>query len=325
MSSVSLFQRLRIRLPLWAQPEHPVLRYVLQGQRQPRSRRRRALWLLLMAVVAAVLILLGYQVAPFFFHSRPPGTVHAALYAPLVLVGVLVGLAAMTSTNSVISKEKARGTWDMLRVTSHGPSLTFQTRWVATFYNLRGALTVLVLARVIFVVAVLIDLAQYFRGQYLDLLLSGVTPPVSLPVGAALLAATLTAGVLQPVVAVGLDAAVGLWIGALSREPRYAVLVQAIVGVVRVLLAVLAILIGVQAFNLVPWMTDAGRWGGVVFLNVFGDQGLRLLNLEENGLLWADLDYSVLIGGALLILTLGQAWLANRFVCWAAYLAERVE
>ncbi|MBN1967489.1 MAG: hypothetical protein JW910_22735 [Anaerolineae bacterium] len=313
-----------MQLPTWAQPEHPVLRYVLQRHQPQESRTRRVVRILLQVVALVVLVLLGYQLATGF-GTRPAATLHAILYWPLVVLGVLVGLAAMTLTGNVISHEKGRGNWDSLRVTAHGAGLTFHARWVAAFYSLRGPLATLLLARVVFVFAILVDLAQYYGGRYLDLLISGVTPAVSLPVGAILLAALLTATLLQPLVAVGLDASIGLLVSVVVRSPRYDILVRTLLAGLRVAVVVLTILVGTQAFALETWVTPAGAWVGVLVQSIFGDQGLRLLNLEESGLLWADLPYGIFLGVALLLLTLAQAWLAGRIVSWAARLAERAE
>ncbi len=296
-----MLKRFVVELPAWAQPNHPVLRYMIL-----RGRTRDALWwrlmrTLLQVIAAAIIVVFGYQIATGFGVRQAP-SLHAVLYWPLVFLGVLVGLAAMTVTSNAISLEKSRGTWDSLRITSHGAELTFQARWIAAFYALRGPLSVLFLARLVFVVAILIDLMQYYRGRYLDLLLSGITPAVSVPVGAALLAALMTAAVLQPLVAVGLDAAVGLLVSILVREPRYNLLVRAALGAIRVLLVLGAIVFGSQAFALVEWMTPPLTWAGMLLQSVLGDQGLRLLNLEESGLIWAELEFGILIGLILLAL-----------------------
>ncbi len=386
-----MFRRLMFDLPTWAQPEHPVLRYMLQRYRSRESRWRRVVRIFLQVMAVAVLVLLGFLLATEF-GQQEASTLHAVLYWPLAFLGVLVGLGALMLTGNAISMEKTRGTWDSLRITSHGANLAFQARWVSVFYTLRGPLSVLFLARLVFVLGILIDLTQYYRGRYLDLLLSGITPTVSIPIGAALLAATMTAAILQPLVAVGLDASVGLLISVLVREPRYDILVRTLLGGTRVTLALVAIAIGTQAFGMAPWLVDLGRWvallagfglvvtltillgwfltrhlltglyrrltfgtaviillvaglvvvGGIelegapwmrptgaisaiLFQGVVGDQGLRLLTLEESGPLWADVDYGILIGLILLAITLGQAWLAGRIVGLASRLAERAE
>lgn len=310
--------------PAWARADHPVLRHVLQRHKVHEPWWRLVLRIALQVVALILLVLLGYQLATDF-GAHPARTLHDVLYWPLVFLGVLVGLAAMMLTGNVITTEKSRGTWDSLRLTSHGAELTFQARWLAVFYNLRGPLAVLFLARVIFVVGILIDLAQYYRGRYLDLLLSGITPAVPVAVGALLLSATMTAALLQPLVAVGMDAAVGLLVSVAVRQPRYDVLARTLLSVMRVMVAVLAILVGSQVFAEMPEVPAGGAWGGILFLSIFGDQGLRLLNLGDSGLLWVDLDYGILIGPMLLVLTLLQAWLVGRVVGWTARLAERAE
>lgn len=386
-----MFRRLMFNLPAWAQPEHPILRYMLQRYRNREPRWRRLIRIFLQVLAVAMVVLLGFLLATDF-GQREVSTLHAVLYWPLVFLGVLVGLGAMMLTSNAITMEKTRGTWDSLRITSHGANLAFQARWASVFYSLRGPLGVLLAARLVFVVAILIDLTQYYRGRYLDLLLSGITPTVSVPVGAALLAATMTAAIMQPLVAVGLDAAVGLLLSVLVRDPRYDILVRTLLGGTRVSLAVVAIVLGTQAFAQADWMVDLGRWvtllagllvvitvisllawlitrrlftgiarrlvfglivlalivGGLVVISgikleegpwlrsagsvtailaqgVAGDQGLRLLTLEESGPLWADVEYGILVGLLLLVVTLFQAWLAGRIVSLSSRLAERAE
>ncbi len=319
-----MFKRFLLQLPAWAQPDHPVLRHLIQRRRSREAGWRRALRHGLLLTTVALVVLFGYQLATGF-GTRPVRTLHSVLYWPLVFGGVVVGLGAMALTGNAISLEKAQGTWDSLRITAYGAGLTFQARWVSVFYMLRGPLGALFLARLVFVAGILLDLIQYYRGRYLDLLLSGITPAVSMPVGAVLLAATMTAGILQPLVAVGLDAAVGLLVSVVVRQPRYDIPVRAALGLGRVTLAALALLIGSQALEFPPWMTPLGTWAGLLFQSVFGDQGLRLLSLEESGALWADLPYGLLFGLVLLFLTLSQAWLAGRIVAWAARLAEHAE
>jgi hypothetical protein len=140
-----------------------------------------------------------------------------------------------------------------------------------------------------------------------------------------LLAATMTVGLLQPLVAVGMDAAVGLLISVMVRGPRYGVMIRAVLALLRIGVAVGAIFLGTQVFQNPEGLSSVEMWFRVLVQGMAGDQGLRLLNLEESGLLWVDLPYGVLVGLVLLILTLVQAWLAGRLVNWAARVAARAE
>lgn len=319
-----MFSRRFLSLPAWVQADHPVLRYIIQRYRGQSPAGWRAVRIFLQVVALALLVVMGYQFSTDF-GSRPVGTLHDILYWPLVFLGVITGLAAMILTGNIISTEKSRGTWDTLRLTSHGAGLVFQMRWLSVFYSLRGPLMVLVVARIVFVAIILIDLARFYGGRYLDLLLSGIVPGVPVPVGALLLAATMTAGLLQPLVAVGTDAAIGLLVSVMVRNPRYDILVRAVLGTFRIGLAVLVIGIGTQVFAAPEAVSVPVGFAAILFQAVGGDQGLRLLNLEEYGLLWLDLPYSVLLGTVLLIITVVQALLIVRVIAWTARLAERAE
>ncbi len=319
-----MFKRFLAALPSWAQVDHPVLRYMLQRYQPSRRLGWRLVRIVVQALSVAILIVFGYQVATEF-GTQPVGSLHAILYWPLTFFGLVVGLAAMSLTGNVISTEKTRGTWDSLRITSHGAGLVFQARWVAVFYSLRGPLAVLLLTRILFVVGILIDLAQYYRGRYLDLLLSGTTPHVSVTMGAVLLAATMTAGIMQPLVALGLDGAVGLLLSVTVRSPRYDIMVRIVIGLLRVGLAGLVIALGTQVFVHPENLSEGSMWLRVVGQSMLGDQGLRLLNIEESGFLWVELPYSIYLGPVLLLFTLLQAWLAGFIVNRAARLAQRAE
>lgn len=319
-----MFSKRFFSLPNWVQSDHPVLRYIIHRYRGQSPLGWRVVRVLLQVVALALLIVMGYQFSTDF-GLRPPGTLHEILYWPLVFLGVMTGLAAMTLTGNIISTEKARGTWDALRLTSNGAGLVFQMRWLSVFYSLRGPLMVLVVARLVFVTIILVDLARFYGGRYLDLLLSGITPDVSVLMGALLLAATMTAGLLQPLVAAGMDAAIGLLVSVLVRNPRYDILVRAVLGAFRIGFAALAIGVGTQVLAMPTAVAPALGFMALLAQNVVGDQGLRLLNLEENGLLWLDLPYSVLLGLILLVVTVVQAALVVRIIAWTAQLAERAE
>ena len=145
--------------------------------------------------------------------------------------------------------------------------------------------------------------------------------------GAVLLAATMTAGLLQPIVALGMDAAIGLLVSVVVRNPRYDVLVRAVLGAFRLGFAILAIALGTPVFRDLA-ATGASPVAGnaaILLQSVVGDQGLRLLSLEEYGLLWLDLPYSILLGLVLLGVTLIQAVLVAWIINWTARLAERAE
>lgn len=310
--------------PMRKHPNHPALRYALNRYQAHTPLLWRIVRVLVQVIAFAGLVVVGYLVASDF-GARPVTSWQAVLYWPLVLLGVIVGLATIMLTGNIITSEKVRGTWDSLRLTTHGAEMLFSARWLSTFYNLRGPLTVLLVARFIFVGTIVLDLGRLYRGHYLDLLLSGITPGVPVPLGVVILGATLAAAVLQPVVAVATDAAVGLMVSVLVRNPRYDVYVRILLGVFRIAFAVVALWVGTGLFAAPEQYTALTGNAALLIQGVAGDQGLRLLNLAENGLLWLDVPYSVLSGPILFGVTLVQAVVVGRAVSWIARRAEQVE
>src|SRR5258708_22552303 len=169
-----MMHRLYTQLPDFARPTHPVMRHVLLRARS--TRRRQVIGGRLGIIFVCGMVVLGWQIATGF-GAVPLDTANSldkvflVLYWPLVTLQVIARIFALGSTSSVIATEVQRGTWDTLKITTNGASLTMKTRWAAVFYRLRTFLLVLLLARVVFVVIALIDLTS-FQGRYLDLLLS---------------------------------------------------------------------------------------------------------------------------------------------------------
>jgi hypothetical protein len=101
-----------------------------------------------------------------------------------------------------------------------------RARWAAVFYQLRWFLVLLVGARVVFVGLMLFDVTDY-QGYHLDLYIIGITPHISLEVAVLLLAAFMAAAILEIVVLIGLNAALGLLIAVAVENRNVRMLVYA--------------------------------------------------------------------------------------------------
>jgi hypothetical protein len=313
--------RFTAALPAWARPDHPLLRHELARSERltRRARLARGLWV---ALLVAALLFGGALVATDFLR-QPAGpslteSAAAILYWPLLAAQAALHIAAIAITGSAIGAARRRQTWDNLRATAGGAELALRSQWALVFYRLRGPLGVVLLLRALLIGGVLFDLTA-FQGRYLDLLTSGIVPPVPVPLAALLLACAMTAGLLLPLTAVGLDAAVGLWLGAAFQTRTYTALAQVIVVLVRLaLIAGLAAATNAFIVGSLLTLPDAAAWALLLAFGAAGDQGLAFLNLGLFGEVWAVVPYGILIGPALLLLALAQAaagdWVLSRAV-----------
>lgn len=313
------------QLPSWAQPEHPVLRYEL-GKSKRLSARARLLRLLAALTLALLFGAAGYLIATgLLTHPAGQSVVEAAnavAFWPLLFLQFVAGLVALILTTGAVGDEVRRNNWDNLRSTARGAELALRARWAATLYRLRYLLGAIVLVRLLLVGGILYDLTA-FEGRYLDLLMNGITPELSLVAGVLLLALLMTAALIAPVTAVGLDAAFGLLLSVSVRRRTYSLLLQALVVLVR--LAVMAALLytmtrfaaGVLEADGAPAWLLAGGYGALV------DSGLAFLNLGFYGELWLTVPYGIALGLALLLFALVQALLADQLIALAVRYTER--
>ncbi|MBI5959052.1 MAG: hypothetical protein HY866_09975 [Chloroflexi bacterium] len=309
-------------VPAWMRPEDRVLRYVLRQDRGSSNRvTRHTIRLggggLVIAVVA--MSALSYQTGSPLGMARPGGSaLFSVLYFPLVMVQVAALAFALFSTSYLIVSERERGNWEDLKITWGGAEKLVRARWIAVFYQVRGALIIVGAARLIFAGLMLIDLTRY-QGYYLDFYVDGVEPAVNINVAVGLVGALLAASLLQFPVWIGLNAALGLLLSTLVRRRATAILFPLVafglelIGWVFFMSAgadVLDARLNTVAYTDFPWLSLFG-------MGTLGDQSLRLMDLQTSAQMWTEVDYGVFLGGALLIALLIEAGLAN-LLFWQA-------
>ncbi len=319
-------------LPEWAEETHPLLRYELRA----RGKRRRALTWLGVLVGIALLVGIGFLTGTqFLLEPLSPNITESAnrlLYAPALILQIIVILATYSLTSGAIGEAVRRQQWDSLRATAGGAELALRTRWAAVFYRLRPLLIAITLIRLVLVAGILWDLTA-FQGEYLDLLISGIVPQLSIPitpdldlglaVAILLLAFMLTAGLLLPFTGVALDAALGLLISIYVRQRTYSALVQVVLILLR--FGTMALLgFGYLRFmeGALP-MPDASAFALMFGFGAWADWGLRFLHLSVFGEIWAIVPYGVFLGLALLAAALIQALLAKLLLGWAIRRAQQ--
>lgn len=319
-------------LPDWAEETHPILRYELRAR---GVRRRILFWigvLLAIMLLGAIGFLTGTQ---FLLEPLSPNlteTTNRLLYAPALILQIIIILATYSLTIGAIGEAMRRQQWDSLRATASGAELTLRTRWAAVFYRLRLLLFAITIIRLVLIAGMLWDLTA-FQGEYLDLLISGIIPQLSIPItpdldlGLAaailLLAFMLTAGLLLPFTGVALDAALGLFISIYVRQRTYSALVQVFLILVRFGVMLLLGYAFVQFMEGSLALPDASGFALMFGFGGWVDWGLRFLHLSQFGEIWAIVPYGIFLGLALLLTALAQALLAKTLLSLAIRRAQR--
>jgi hypothetical protein len=320
-----MMRRLTAQLPVWARPEHPVLRYEIgKGARQrAASRYLRAFG---GVMLVGLLLLVGYLVATNLLRQpagqTPTDALNAVLYFPGLALQLILSMSAVTITSSVVGDEQRRQNWDNLRATPAGAELALRARWVSVFWRMRGLLVLVTLLRIVLIVGILWDLTG-FQGRYLDLLINGIVPELSLVVAVLLLSFLMTAALLLPITGVGFDSAVGVLLAALFPGRASGALAQILYILLRVGLTFGLSVLAVRVLEGALMLGDAGAWAAVFANGAVGDWGLSFLYLGRYGEIWAIIPFGVLMGLALLVFALVQAALADAVLGLAVRRAQR--
>ncbi len=331
----SMLQRYLIaQIPIWARPENPVLRYTLQRFGRRRARRPLTRWLarLLLALTLAGALAISYRAyengSALLVSQTNTSALFAIFYSPLLLAQLLMLMWALLLTSSMLPHEQQRGTWEPLKITSHGAEMAMRARWAAVFYQLRWPLVILLVPRLLFAGQMLIDLTDY-QGHHLDLYMMGITPDLPVEIGVLMLAAFVTAALLQLLVAVGLNAAIGLLISTVFRSQQMALLVQVLALLAQAVVFGLSLAAGLSVLDQEPGyasltgQTTLERWTSLLLMAGVGDHGLRLMDLRTFLETWPGVEYGVFLSVGILILMGLQAIFTNGMLEWAARRAAR--
>lgn len=329
MNAISKFGARQI--PYWAHPTHPVMRTIL-GRAKDAMWRRRLLQLILWLALGGAAVAAGSFIASDQTTNESP-TLNEILYWPLIAGQTLAMVLAIFMTANAVSVERQKQTWDSLKLSLVGVSLTLRARWAAVFYRLAPLLLIITVGRAIYIGVLLDDITE-FQGRALDLRISGITPAVSLDVTLIIMALSMTALLIQPFVAVALAAAIGLLMSVFTRTRGVVILGLLLMIGLRLGLTAVGIVAGDAVFfnvgdGVKPELADLAEnnnpeaWARLIFSSSEGDQMLNLMHLDTLGQIWTDLDYGIYIGAAMLGVVLLQAIIANAAVLFAAWAATR--
>lgn len=328
-ASQAAIRRLFPPLPEWARTAHPLLRFQLGGARTASATRsaRLARSIGLLALLIALIVggwLIATRANMQAAGSYPVESVANVLYAPLLAAQVFVTVLSLLVTTGAIARAQRLQQWDAVRATSSGAALLLRTRWASVFYRLRLPLALVLGGRVLLLALMLYDLTA-FQGRYIDLLINGIQPEISVLTGVLTLALLMTAAILLPITATGFDAAFGLLLSTFARQRNSSAIAQIVLIVFRLLL-IAALLIASSALLTGGLaLSDPLAWLLTTVSAGLGDWGLSMLYLGRAGEVWATVPFGVFIGAALIGLCFVQAALADVLLSWAGRRAQLQE
>ena len=317
---------LRFLLPDWARPEHPILQYELAHPNQPAPRRTRFVQLLIIALMLGVP---GYLYAAHIYVAPTQGHISdlawRSLYFPTLLVQVVTAMTALSLGIGAVGQERSRHTWDYLRTTAAGASLTLRTRWIAILYRLRAPILAILLVRLILLVGILYDLTA-FGGLYAEMLSKNITPALAdWRIGLLVISLMMTVSLLLPLTMIAAAAAVGILISVAVKDRAYIITAQVILVLAQIALAAGALLAVSQALAGNVKLSDGALFTLFLGYSSFGDWGLLFAQLGSLGKIWALVPDGVFIGVGLTVLMLLQSAVTDGVLWLAVRLSERRE
>jgi fumarate reductase subunit C len=302
-------QAIYARLPDWARPDDIMQHYARGRQNHPL---RRSLFALISALIVFSLVAISLITDA---SGQPLGTggprawmIYTVLYFPLLVIQLITLALALLNASAAITNGPQ---WEALKITSHGAEFVVRARWAATLYRLRDPLLLVIVPRLLFAGLMLVDVTRD-GGYHLDLYLYGITPGVPLEIAVIMLAALMTAALLQFPVLLALNAALGLLISTTFNRQAATVTARLAVLIAEIALVALALNTGwdtLQHNPLPPAPIEIStpiQWAGLVLLGTIGDQGLRFMDLETTLHTWPDVNYGVCLGGILLLIVVAE-------------------
>jgi hypothetical protein len=297
------------QLPDWARPDDIMQHYARGRQNRPL---RRSLFALISALIVfslvAISMILYASGHPLGTGGARTWTIYTVLYFPLLVMQLVTLALALLNASAATTNGPQ---WEALKITSHGAEFVVRARWAATLYWLRGPIWLVIVPRVLFAGLMLVD-ATRDGGYHLDLYLYGITPGVPLEIGVIMLAALMTAVLLQFPVLLALNAALGLLISTAFNKRAAAIAARLAVLIVEITLVTLALNMGWDTLQHNPLppapieISTPTQWAGLFLLGTVGDQGLRFMDLETTLHTWPDVNYGVWLGGILLLIVVAE-------------------
>lgn len=318
-----MIKRLIGDIPDWAKRDNPLLRYELlrREDNSGSALGRITLW---------VIGLTAFTLGGYFYATeglqrglQMPYTldIWRMLVFPLIAIQLIFRVAGLSLGVGAVTDERQRQTWDNLRATERGAELGLRTRWVSVFYRLRGLAFTILLARLVLLGAILYELTS-MQGGYLDLLTARAIPSVSMEVGVILLASFMTAFIIMPITATGVDIAIGLFVSTNIRNRALSALAQVLMIVFRVVTTVGLFWITWQLMNGESVLEGLPALGALGAGAILADWGLLLSQLSNAGEIWTQVPYAVFLGVVMLTFVVIQVAITSGLLMLSVQSAE---
>ena len=297
-------------LPGWARRDSALLRYLLVKTSGWRGTALQVIgWLALVGIVAWQLE--AHQPSATNLGRR----IWRGSQLPLLALQTGTWLVAFVLGGATVGRLRSRKTWDSLRETEAGVTLSLRLRWLGILLRLRAPIAAILLWRLLYCFGMWVELTA-LGGHHGAMLALQATPPLPSPwLALPLFAASMTALLLPPLSMISLGAALGILLSALIRGSLFAALAQIIIASAQLLWTAA----GALQFNF-AWLELRGetQFAWLLLHGALGDWGLSLGHLSNLGELWATVPHSAGVGIALLCLALLQAVAADGLLGLAA-------
>ncbi len=315
--------------PFWARPTNIIYQHVRARLTTHPGRMWYVLrWSLGLSVLAIVVILSATAFEQNHLSGLyQPGDwyIYNVLYVPLLIVqDITISLALLIGRGTLLHEYQPT-TWEVFKVTSHGIGFVVRARWATIFYQLRWLLLVIMVSRLGLLGLMLVDLTGCYNC-FGALSMTGIAPDVSPVFAVVLVAAFMTAAVLQILMSVGFNGALGIFIGIIFRKRVTSQLASVIILMTEIGLMGLALAVGQSALDreLTTHVSETTHpWGILLGLGAWGDQGLRFMDFHTLLRTWLHLPYGVYLGLALLGIVILQAVITNLLLLWTCRWASR--
>ncbi|HEX3050933.1 MAG TPA: hypothetical protein VHP83_09785 [Aggregatilineaceae bacterium] len=313
-------------LPAWARPDPTMLGYLLRRGQTLRG----AIWQqggrvfrLLVALGIA-----GCSAAVYLDNSEAkrlgtyPTSVFSLMYAVLIFLQFSTWVGAFVTTSEQFARDLRHDDWELVWITMAGTRLLVRAHWAAVFWRGRLMILTIMLPRLVWAGLFLVDLTGVwgFHPGF-----DTMEPAVPTGIGILLVLINLAAALIEPLVLIGLSAALGVYVSALIQHRWAALLARIIIFIIALFFFCRVSWIGFTAMDQIGPSVAApamGRQQGLLLMTLFGDHGLWMVDPRLAVQLWHQIDGSLWFGLPLLLLLGCEIILMRTLLCHAASYAE---
>jgi len=231
-------------------------------------------------------------------------------------------VGAFVTTSEQFARDLRHDDLELVWITTAGTRLLVGAHWAAVFWRGRLMVLTIMLPRLVWAGLFLVDLTGVwgFRPGF-----DTMEPAVPTGIGIALVLVNLAAALIEPLVMIGLSAALGVYVSALVSNRWAALLARIIIFIIVLFFFCRVSWIGFTVMDQIgPSVTApvGGRPQGLLLMTLLGDHGLWMADPRLAAQLWHRIDLSLWFGLPLLALAGGELVLTRKLLHDAARYAE---